>query len=72
MQFLLYMGCNPIYLVGCDGGLTADKNSDNSFIMSLWEVFRIWKNIEYKDVEIISVNPVSLRDLFKNVYISSS
>ncbi len=72
MQFLLYMGCNPIYLVGCDGGLTAGDNSNNSHIMSLWKVFKIWKNIEYKDVEIVSINPVSLKDLFRNVYISSS
>ena len=69
LQILLYMGITKVYLVGCDGGFT--NNSVQSFdphLMYLWEQFKIFKNIYYPDVEVVSINPVSLKGWFNDYY----
>lgn len=73
LQFLLLTNIKNIYLVGfdCNWGHAFDKNSDNTEIISqynYWLQFAEYKNMYFKDTEIISINPVKLKGLFKDVY----
>jgi hypothetical protein len=72
LQFMVYSGMKKIYLVGCDcsqvisnrdSGL--DKNRGVEVLVEAWKKFA-----EYaKDrVEVVSVNPVALKDLFPSRY----
>ena len=79
LQFALYTHPDKIYIVGCDcssGHFGAHKvklhNSDVQFIdviLDGWKKFAIFAKALYPDVEIISVNPVGLKGLFKDEYI---
>ena len=64
LQHILYMGFNKIYLVGCDGGFTQGKSSDDVHLLNWWKKFVEFKNTYYPYVEIISVNPISLKYWF--------
>ena len=64
IQHILYMGFSKVYLVGCDAG--SEKSSDTD-LLALWTKFSIFKNKYYPDVDIISVNPVCLTDMFRYI-----
>ena len=68
LQHMLYMGFNKIYLVGCDGGYTQGKSSDDINLLNWRKKFVEFKNIYYPEVQIISVNPVSLKGWFDDIY----
>ena len=76
LQFALYTHPKKIYLVGCDetlgGGYFFDKPQFNvkinEYARNIYEKFKQFSDYEYPDVEIISVNPIGLRGLFKDVY----
>lgn len=68
LQVLLYSGIKKIYLVGCDCG------GGNSYLVANvpwradiywnWIEFKEFKDKEYPDVEIVSVNPKGLKGVF--------
>lgn len=60
LEFLLYAEVKRIYLVGCDCNLSGDLRWH-------WEQFAEFKNKEYPNVEIVSVNPRNLKDLFSYI-----
>lgn len=72
MQFILY--CNPakIYLVGCDcsSGYFYKKDSlcNMNYQIESWKRLKEFQELNYPDVEIISINPVGLKGLFKDEY----
>lgn len=82
MQFLLYAGFKKIYLVGCDcstNGHFSEKMekqvtqaSELGVWLLGWKKLKDFVTIHYPDVEIISVNPIGLKDIFKNVYTNYS
>lgn len=76
-QFALW--CNPqrIYLVGCDtsnnGYFTKDNNRVKqglsvNMLLYEWQQLAKFAKDFYPDVEIISINPVGLKGLFKDEY----
>lgn len=86
MQFLLYTNPQKIYLVGIDtsnnghfGGSEYDETSRggedlndlHNWAQRDWRYLKDFAKIYYPDTEIISVNPVGLRGLFKDVYTRS-
>ncbi len=77
-QFALFTGSKKIYIVGCDSQLngyydgsqqdiqwTADSYDH---VVSGWKKFKKFVDVYYPDTEIISINPVGLRGIFKDVY----
>lgn len=74
-HFSLYTGAKKIYLVGIDNSLGGyfDKNHHQRFLQTD-EIYKGWLKVKqfmkiyYPDVELISVNPVGLRGLFKDVF----
>jgi len=79
LQFALYGHPNKICIVGCDlkkGHSTVckdyqserDYNFDFDYLMMGWEKFKNFASQLYPDVEIVSVNPVGLKGLFKDWY----
>jgi hypothetical protein len=67
IQHILYMGFNKIYLVGCDGGFTANPKCSDTLI-KWWGKFIEFKKIYYPNVEIFSINPDCLKGKFKDIY----
>lgn len=74
-QFALYTNPRKIYLVGCDCSNAGyfDGKSQNEFSYAHsplpgWINFKKYQEMYYPDVEIISVNPVGLKGMFKDVY----
>ncbi|MDR0676273.1 MAG: hypothetical protein LBF97_04440, partial [Elusimicrobiota bacterium] len=78
MQFILWTNPKKIYLVGCDcnsGGYFHNNSDDvrlsvesvNNFIYS-WSKMKDFAKTYYPDTEIISVNPVGLKGMFKDIY----
>ena len=69
-QFAMYCGFSKLYLVGCDcsgGGSYINKSSFNpdlQIIKNRWQVIEEYKNYFYPDFDIISINPVGLKNLF--------
>tara|TARA_R110002051_G_scaffold325814_3_gene431628 strand:- start:1707 stop:2375 length:669 start_codon:yes stop_codon:yes gene_type:complete len=59
MQFLLYCGFKKIFLVGCDC-----SGHDYLCQMENWRALKDFIDSNYPHVEIVSVNPVSLKGLF--------
>ena len=78
LQFALYTHPRRLYIVGCDcsenhfsSHITNLHNKNNlnmQVVNSGWEKFAVFSNAMYSDVEIISVNPVGLRGLFKDEF----
>ena len=74
LQFMLYTGIKRIYLVGCDmsnirsfrdeRALPQTMYSGNDHT-SYWILFKKFIEVEYSNVEIISINPVGLKGMFK-------
>lgn len=76
LQFALYTRPKRIYLIGLDtkncGHYAGDNNTYNLKQMLLgYMKFKNHIKIHYPDVEIISVNPVGLKGMFKDVYTQS-
>ncbi len=79
LHFALYTYPRKIYLVGCDNAPTGyyDGSIDKTFLIEeeraghLKQDFQIMKEfaqIHYPETEIISINPVGLKGMFKDVY----
>lgn len=73
--FALYTGCSRLLLVGCDcsaNGYFNKQPLSNRFsanlLISSWKIFKRYAEIFYPNVEIISVNPVGLKGMFRDVY----
>ena len=73
-QFILYTHPKRVYLVGCDCGGngyydgTKSKAASYSYLIEGWKKMKSYKDLYYPDVEIVSINPVGLKGLFKDVY----
>lgn len=75
-SFALWTGAKKIYLVGCDctlngyyDGTKQDLEwTKDAYIRILdgWKKYKKFCNIYYPDVDIISVNPVKLKGLFRD------
>ena len=76
MQFILWCHPRKVYIVGCDCSLSGyfNSNEKNVFCVSASEMVKRWENLRnfakkfYPDVEIISINPVGLKGVFKDLY----
>lgn len=74
MQFLLWTNPKRIYLVGCDCSTSGYFNSSSDNILLTDEVIKGWgkmkdfAKIYYPNTEIISINPVGLKGMFKDIY----
>jgi hypothetical protein len=74
LQFIFYAHPKRLYLVGwdCSAGYAYGKKnfygSANYQVNILKEYFLPWIKLNYPDVEIVSVNPVGLSGIFKDVY----
>lgn len=73
LQFALWTHPKKIYLVGCDcttNGYSYNKNEKNylpvNAIIDAYKKFKAFAQKYYPDVEIISINPVGLKGLFKD------
>lgn len=79
VEFALYTHPKRIYLVGCDcsaNGHIFHTEKENFFptpddVKHGWEMIKEFKDYKYPDIEIISVNPVGLKGLFKDIYTQS-
>ena len=78
MQFLLYTRPKKIYLVGCDcseghfdGTRIDNQNGSMRHIIKGWSLLKDFVKHYYPDIEIISVNPVGLKGMFKDIYTDS-
>ncbi len=77
-QFALYTNPSKLYLYGCDasnlGHFNGGKTISSDSLIALqreWEICKKMASIYYPETEIISVNPVGLKGLFKDVYTES-
>ena len=73
LHFALYTRPKKIYLIGLDtqncGHYAGDNNTYNINKMMLgYKKFKAHIQAHYPDVEIISVNPVGLKGMFRDVY----
>lgn len=75
LHFAFYSGAKKIYLVGCDctrNGYFNNANQINWVLLDNalkgYKKVKTFRDIYYPETEIISVNPVGLRGLFKDVY----
>ena len=81
MQFILYTNPSKIYLVGCDSARVGHfdrieqtdwnaKELDDIYtiIVEQWKKLKVFADFNYPLTEIISINPVGLKGIFKDVY----
>lgn len=72
IQFILYTNPKRIYLVGCDcsyGYFYQKKSEVNMDAQKRgWNMIADFARDIYPDVEIVSINPVGLKGLFKDLY----
>ena len=73
LQFMLFCGIKKIYLVGHDcnynngtfaGYMIGKSQGAGPSILRYWKIVKPWIELNYPDVEIYSINPVSL-DIFE-------
>lgn len=76
LQFALWTYPKRIYLIGCDcttSGYAYAENDKNFLIpneiIGAYKEFKKFANKYYPNIEIISINPVGLKGLFKDTYI---
>lgn len=74
LQFALWTYPKRIYLVGCDcttAGYAYDKKDTNFLkpdrIISAYKKFKEFAKKYYPDIEIISINPVGLKGIFRDM-----
>lgn len=73
LQFIFWTNPKRIYLVGCDvseSGHFNQKNNtlDCSRVKLGWLKVKEFRDIYYPKTEIISINPVGLVGIFKDIY----
>ncbi len=82
LQFALYTHPDKLYIVGCDCANTGHFKNCDTFqpcpsyknmdglenILSGWKKFKRFQEAFYPDIEVISVNPVGLKGMFKDLY----
>ena len=74
LQFALWTDPAKIYLVGCDCTENGYFDSEDKNYLDInptiegYYKFKEYAKIHYPDTEIISINPVALKDCFKDVY----
>lgn len=81
LQFALWTSPKKIYLVGCDCtnlGYFDPKQGENfemaehlPYMKEGWKKFKEFLECEYPEIEIISVNPVYLKNVFQDIYTNS-
>lgn len=78
MQFILWTNPKRVYLVGCDCSIGHfDESSLKEDALNMEYLVKRWKELKrfvlcyYPETEIISVNPVGLKGLFRDVYTES-
>lgn len=76
-SFALYTNPKRLYLVGCDasdlGYFDGDKQKEGWMIPLVkkgWNLFKEFAETRYADTEVISINPVGLKGMFKDVYMN--
>lgn len=71
LQFALWTNPKRIYLVGCDcsnaGHFDNSNGNDMGVLLEPYKKFKSFASTYYPETEIISVNPVGLRGLFKDL-----
>lgn len=71
MQFILWTNPKRIYLVGCDcseGYFDNAKSSNTCYhLIDGWKKMKEFASVYYPETEIISINPVGLKGLFKDI-----
>ena len=71
LQLVLYTGVSRIYLAGIDCTDVYGSLNQNAFkpeyskLIKGWVGFKNFVNVHYPHVEILSINPVGLKDVFK-------
>lgn len=72
LQFILHTHPRKIYIVGCDCSTgffyKSDVKFDNTPMIKFWKSFKKYIDELYDDIEIISINPVGLKNLFNDIY----
>lgn len=74
LQFALYTHPRKIYLVGCDCSTAgyACSNEKNFLvpqdIIRAYRFFKLFVEKYYPDIEIVSINPIGLKGIFKDEY----
>ena len=79
LQFILYTNPKKLFVVGCDcsaNGHFDDKNflfEDPEWTDTIngWKLLKKFAEVYYPETEIISVNPIGLKGLFRDVYTES-
>ena len=82
LYFALYTGIKKIYIVGCDCACNGYFNGvqqaeiwssgrATNMLLKGWNIIKEYIETFYPDVEIISINPVGLKGMFKDVYTQS-
>lgn len=78
LSFLLYTHPRRIYLVGCDTSNTgyfddkvAQMPMDLAKLKAGYEKMKLLRDWRYPDVEIVSINPIGLKGLFRDIYTRS-
>ncbi len=73
--FAIYTGIKRLFLVGCDcakNGYFNQQQQSHRFspniLLTGWKIFKQYVDIFHPDVEIISINPIGLKGMFKDVY----
>ena len=77
LQFIFWTNPKRIFLVGCDtvnNGHFYNNESDLliDFIFKGWNRVKEFRNVFYPDTEIISINPIGLKGMFKDIYTNDS
>lgn len=74
LQFCLFANAKKVYLAGFDCTNDGHAFSDNiveykqAYQYEYWEYFKSFKDTYFEDTELISINPINLKSLFRNVY----
>ena len=77
LQFIMFTHPKRVFLVGTDctaagyaynSNLSKDKIPNHDIKIGFFKSFKNWADKIYPDTEIISVNPVGLKGIFKDWY----
>lgn len=77
LQFCLFANARKIYLVGFDcsneGHAFTDNKSEykQAHQYKHWKLFKKYQENLFEETEIISINPINLKNMFKDVYTKS-
>lgn len=73
LQFALYTNPSKIMLVGFDCGIGhafKDKSRENfDYQLESWKLIKKYIDSNWKEIEVVSVNPVALKGLFNDIYL---